>query len=835
MNRANKIHPRCLRPLLSMLVWTLCAAALSAPASAQTITSRNTTTPYPGVRLVQGRTSSPSTRFWAAYIDLCNDYIHVDATSSTTSARSAGSWANSVGAQLAVNGDFYAYTNGVLHTYGDAVGGGVRWPSIRTGRDASYSSGWFYQDYGWIAFGKDWVNFSNTKDVKQRQSTYGTTQGWKPGTVTTSIPEGTEALVSGFPQLVIEGQRYTCSSPTASSCFPKRTDMRARHPRTAMGLSEDRQTFILVTVDGRSSVSAGMYGAELAKLMDDLGAWVAFNLDGGGSTQMWMSGQGTVNSPSGGSPRAVLNHWGIFAGTAGGKSRIPGSCDRSRDEVLYQAHLWNKPTSSDVNGDGKADVCARGPDGVECFLADGAGLSTRVEGPALDDGSGWGDSDNYTSIRMGDVNADGLADLCARANARVYCWLSDGAGFPTRIDGPELSDAAGYDQIQYLSTLRLADFNGDGRADICVRSPTEFRCYPSTGDGFGPAVLGPALKDDSGWDQPRNYGTIRMADVNGDGKADVCARANARVYCWLSDGAGFPTRIDGPAWSNDTWDHVRYWSSIRLADLNNDGRADLCGRDAEGVKCHLSEGDGFGPEIAGPALTDASGWHDYSNYSTLRLADVDGDKYLDLCIRANAGMRCYLWNGAGFSNRIDAGMLDENGWDNPHYFRTIQFADVNGDGKEDLCGRASARYYCWLSDGDGFPTRVDGPLWSNANDWTDIKYYSTIRLGGARALPDAPDPGEDVGYPEDVGYAEDVDRPDTLASDVGSDAAGRDTGSAGDSDTGSGRDDASGEDARARASTSSCACQSSGGAPPLGGAFVGLVLIAWVGVRRRGG
>ena len=35
-------------------------------------------------------------------------------------------------------------------------------------------------------------------------------------------------------------------------------------------------------------------------------------------------------------------------------------------------------------------------------------------------------------------NGDGSADLCARANARVYCWLWTGDGFETRIDGPEL-------------------------------------------------------------------------------------------------------------------------------------------------------------------------------------------------------------------------------------------------------------------------------------------------------------------------------------------------------------------------------------------------------------
>lgn len=83
--------------------------------------------------------------------------------------------------------------------------------------------------------------------------------------MTEDTPSGTIALVSGFPELVIAGQTYTCSSPRATDCFPDRSDIRERHPRTAMGLSEDRRTFILAVVDGRDSpASVGMYGAELA-------------------------------------------------------------------------------------------------------------------------------------------------------------------------------------------------------------------------------------------------------------------------------------------------------------------------------------------------------------------------------------------------------------------------------------------------------------------------------------------------------------------------------------------------------------------------------------------
>jgi hypothetical protein len=64
-------------------------------------------------------------------------------------------------------------------------------------------------------------------------------------------------------------------------------------------------------VDGRTSSNTGMYGAELAETLGKLGAWVAFNIDGGGSTQLWVDGA-HVNSPTEAS-RSVANHWGVFA------------------------------------------------------------------------------------------------------------------------------------------------------------------------------------------------------------------------------------------------------------------------------------------------------------------------------------------------------------------------------------------------------------------------------------------------------------------------------------------------------------------------------------------
>ena len=68
-----------------------------------------------------------------------------------------------------------------------------------------------------------------------------------------------------------------------------------RNPRTAIGYTEDNN-LVLVAVDGREGSSVGLTLVELAKLMKTLGCTNAINLDGGGSTVMYIKGQ-IVNHP----------------------------------------------------------------------------------------------------------------------------------------------------------------------------------------------------------------------------------------------------------------------------------------------------------------------------------------------------------------------------------------------------------------------------------------------------------------------------------------------------------------------------------------------------------
>ena len=80
-----------------------------------------------------------------------------------------------------------------------------------------------------------------------------------------------------------------------------------RHPRTGLGYTQNKDTMIFCVIDGRG-VSMGATTKELAEVMKSGGTYTAFNMDGGGSSAMFVSEYGgAVNKTSDGSERATAN------------------------------------------------------------------------------------------------------------------------------------------------------------------------------------------------------------------------------------------------------------------------------------------------------------------------------------------------------------------------------------------------------------------------------------------------------------------------------------------------------------------------------------------------
>ena len=104
--------------------------------------------------------------------------------------------------------------------------------------------------------------------------------------------KGKKGIVLASGPLMLKDGRY-CDWSLCEKDF-----IRTKHPRSAVALTKDGK-ILFITVDGRFPKHAGGVSIpELANLIRILGGKDAINLDGGGSTTLWLSGapdNGIVN------------------------------------------------------------------------------------------------------------------------------------------------------------------------------------------------------------------------------------------------------------------------------------------------------------------------------------------------------------------------------------------------------------------------------------------------------------------------------------------------------------------------------------------------------------
>src|SRR3954447_10145194 len=299
----------------------------------------------------------------------------------------------------------------------------------------------------------------------------------------------------------------------------------------------------------------------------------------------------------------------------------------------------------DLNADGRMDVCGRDADGVICALSPGRSVTgwTSFRGPAWKDADGWNDLSTGGTMSFPDLNADGLADICARARNGVVCAFGTGSGFGPEFDGPPFSNAGGWNGSGRFATISYPDLDGDGRADICGRAATGIVCARFDGLKFSSlknTLL--AWSDAAGWTAASSHVTIAFPDLNGDGLADACGRKpDGNLQCALGTGDDFTEAVNAPTFpDSEGWGHPSQFASFQFADVNHDGLADLCGRTQKGWRCWRGNASDLVPYSQSPLLGDDSDWKGDDRGSTLRIADVDGGGNPSVCGRGTDGPVC---------------------------------------------------------------------------------------------------------------------------------------------------------------------------------------------------
>lgn len=361
---------------------------------------------------------------------------------------------------------------------------------------------------------------------------------------------------------------------------------------------------------------------------------------------------------------------------------------------------------------------------------------------------------------------------------------------------PNWGDAGGWTNASHYSTIQLADVDGDGKAELLGRSPAGIATFtfdvetghwmPLTSASSGlaltltlfadPPPLGWGDQPSTDWSQPAYYSSIQTARLlPGKGRQLVARSAFGLVVYSFIPGIGWQQLTHGgPMADTDCFSNQRCWNSdpsyyttIHAGDINGDGTDELIGRGADGVQAYCWNGQGW-VQLATPGdLSDAHGFNEPGYYETLQFADVDGDGRDELMLRTNQGVKGFKFSDAGDCatgawTQLDSGenidpFCDANsspiacqavGYcssgsssgpcadQDPSYYSTMQFADIDGEAGDELLGRLADGLWAFKWTGSAWKQLATNTVFTDQAGWRAAQYYATIhgaKLKGGHA------------------------------------------------------------------------------------------------------
>ena len=239
-----------------------------------------------------------------------------------------------------------------------------------------------------------------------------------------------------------------------------------------------------------------------------------------------------------------------------------------------------------------------------------------------------------------------------------------------------------------------------------------------------------------GWTSQDTYPRL-LADVSGDGKADIIGFSSNGMVISRNDGGGhftvpelvlsqFGTNVGG--WtSQDQYPRM-------LADVDGVNRTDIIGFSSNGVVVSLNDGSGHfaAPEaVLSQFGINAGGWTSQDQYSRM-LAYIDGDGRPDIIGFSSNGVVVSLSDGSGRFTAPEPVLsqfaTNVGGWiSQDSYPRLLD--DINGDHRADMVGFSSTGVVTSLNDGSGHfssPQFVLPYFGSNAGGWTSQDTYPRL-------------------------------------------------------------------------------------------------------------
>ena len=264
--------------------------------------------------------------------------------------------------------------------------------------------------------------------------------------------------------------------------------------------------------------------------------------------------------------------------------------------------------------------------------------------------------------KFADFDGDGKSDIF---------WRHTGGGesYIYPMNGTAILGTEGYVRTVAdpdWQVVGIADFNGDGKADILWRNVF-------TGDNYIYLMSGTTIAGE-GYIRmvaDQNWQVVGVGDFNGDGKEDILWRnqATGDNYIYHMDG----TTIVGEGYIRTVAD--QNWVVAGVGDFDHDGKADILWR-------NTSTGENYiylmnGTTIAGEGYIRSVA---DQNWQVAGVADFNGDGKADILWRRTGTGETYIYlmNATTIAGEGYVRTVADLNW------RIVGVGDYNGDGNADI-------------------------------------------------------------------------------------------------------------------------------------------------------
>ncbi|HYI93147.1 MAG TPA: VCBS repeat-containing protein, partial [Bryobacteraceae bacterium] len=363
--------------------------------------------------------------------------------------------------------------------------------------------------------------------------------------------------------------------------------------------------------------------------------------------------------------------------------------------------------------------------------------------PQLSDGLGWKQPKYHSTIQTADVDGDGQDEVLARWIDGLSIYRFENGTLLRHSRLLALSDNAGFDEPSWYSTIHTAVLDRKlGQADVVAREHDGIHVfrYDSPQHEWrelgSQATVRPFSDTDVGgtdWTKPKHYLTIQLADLTGDGVAELVGRGQNGMQVWrwnAADESWAQTSAGGELSDSQGFDQEPHYYSIQLVDVDNDGVAELIARAPAGVQTYKGSSDGWTMVRSNGPFGDDPGFVRGNRYKSMRASvDATGRAWLYGLAAGTAGagsgaIQIHLWNKDHWQ-LAQTLPLPGSGWDRESQFATVMAADIHGDAQPEFLVRGPYGLHAFTLSGDRLP--MHSQSFTDAQGWNLTENYSTLQ------------------------------------------------------------------------------------------------------------